>query len=345
MTANPRESETIEPIEFGADREAERQRILAAFEAEAPPFTPPTGRLALLAERFGLDPLEADIVGLLWICAVDPALRVEILSQAGYSAQASVLLVARLFGHPARPRLASGSPLLLWRLVQEHELVDGGAALTIDPNILAWLDGVHELDRVLAGHARFLDAGPELESWPIDSVAARLRDGLREGRRWRIRIDSGDALAARWFAAALGRRIGLPVLDVEEGALAGSPDAAIRLHRQAFLTAAFPYSRSRIPRWPARRGLCPIRCRSSTERARRSRTAPTPSTSKYGWSRLDRTNASACGAGSGRKARLGPRAAWPISRFATRPILPTSPPLPRPAPRMRRPPPLGFASA
>ena len=170
MTVNPREADPVKTTEFGAGRVAERQRIIAAFEAEAPAGTRAVGRLAQLADRFALDPLETDILALLWISAVYPGLRADMLAQAAYSAQITVLFVADLFGHAPRPRLSSGSQLLLWRLVQEHELVDGGAALTIDATILAWLDGVHELDRALAGHARLLEPGPELANWPTDAT-------------------------------------------------------------------------------------------------------------------------------------------------------------------------------
>lgn len=240
MTVNLREADPIDMAEFGAGREAERQRIIAAFEAEAPSGTPAAGRLAQLADRFALEPLEADILGLLWIGAVYPGLRADLLAQATNSAHITVLLAADLFGHAPRPRLSSGSQLLLWRLVQEHELADGGAALTIDATILAWLDGVHELDRVLAGNARLLDHEPEISDWPTDAIAAKLRGGLRDGRRSRVRVQTSDPVAARWFASALGRRIGLPVLDVQPGTLVGGVEAAVRLHRQAFLDGCVP---------------------------------------------------------------------------------------------------------
>src|SRR5262249_40511405 len=60
------------------------------------------------------------------------------------------------------------------------------------------------------------------------------------GRRSRLHVVADDALAAGWFAAALGRRLGLPVLRVAPGALAGDPEAAVRLHRQAFLDGCIP---------------------------------------------------------------------------------------------------------
>lgn len=220
-------------VEARAERDLHRDRIVAALRDEAAAL--PTGRLAELMDRFGLSALEADVLAVLWVGAFDPELRAQLASREPFAGQITVRLVAALFLHAPRVRLASESPLLLWQMAQEHALIDGSAALMIDAAVIAWLEGENELDRVLAGRVQLLPAAPESPHWPVDALARRLHEGLQRGLRWRVRLVADDALAALWFASALGRRLGLPVLDVPPGALANEPDAAVKLHRQAFL--------------------------------------------------------------------------------------------------------------
>jgi len=225
-------------VEGASERDRHRDRIAAAVHGEARAMPP--GRLEELADRFGLDALETDVLAVLWVAAFEAELRAELATHEPFAAQISVRLVAALFGHPARVRLSSESPLLLWLMVREHALIDGGASLSVDPAIIAWLEGERELDRVLAGRARLLTAGWESPGWPLDATARRLHEGLERGRRSRLHVVADDSLAAGWFAAALGRRLGLPVLAVAAGALSADPEAAVRLHRQAFLDGCIP---------------------------------------------------------------------------------------------------------
>lgn len=241
MTARPAREpapHTLDPLD---ERAYEQERVAAALDGALIPAPLPEGRLDRLAELFVLDALERDVVAVLWAAAYEPALRAAHVSREGSCGHVTVLLVSSLLGHALRPRLPSGSPLLLWKLVQEHPLIDGGAALSLDPAILAWLAGDHELDRALAGRAQILPPGLELAEWPLGELAERLSAAFRAGRRVRIRLNTEDQLAARWFAAALGRRIGLPVLAVEPGGLADAENAAVRLHRQAFLDGCIPF--------------------------------------------------------------------------------------------------------
>jgi DNA polymerase III delta prime subunit len=228
------------PVEAGAsaERDLHRARILAAMQDEA--TTVPSGRLTQLVERFGLSPFEADVLAALWVGAFWPELRAQLARRESFAGQITARLVATLFGHPVRVRLPSESPLLLWQMVQEHALIDGSAALTIDAAIIAWLEGDNELDRALAGRVQLLPMAPEAPDWPLAAIARRLHEGLQRGQRWRLHLVCGDTLAARWFASAVGRRLGLPVLDVPAGALAAEPEAAVRLHRQAFLDGCIP---------------------------------------------------------------------------------------------------------
>jgi hypothetical protein len=226
------------PAAPGPEREVQAARIAAALRGEA--LDIPNGRLAQLAERFGLNALEADVLAILWAGAFDPELRAQLVACEPTSGHITVRLIAALFGHPPRVRLPSESPLLLWQMVMEHPLIDGGAALSLDPAIMAWLEGEHELDRCLAGCAQLL-AQQELPiAWPMEALARRVLEGLRRGQRWRLHLITEDPLAARWCAAAFGAECGLPVLAVIPGALSGEPAAAVRLQRQAFLDGCVP---------------------------------------------------------------------------------------------------------
>jgi hypothetical protein len=240
MSARPQDRRAASAPDLpGAERDGQRQRILAALEGKAPGTYPP-GRLAELMDRFRLNALETDILATLWVGAFDADVRQALTGAEPQSGQVTVRLATGLFGHPLRVRLRSESPLLLWHMVREHELVDGNAALTMDPAILAWLESENELDRSLAGRAQLLSVAGEQPDWPVDATAQRLRESLRQGRRLRVHAATNDPLAARWFAAAVGLRLGLPVLDTRQGALAGEPEAAVRLHRRAFLDGCIP---------------------------------------------------------------------------------------------------------
>lgn len=222
----------------GPERMLQAARIVAALAGQA--LELPNGRLTQLAERFGLADLEADVLAILWLGAFDPELRTRLIGCEPATGQITVRLIAALFGHPPRVRLSSESPLLLWQMVSEHPLIDGSAALSLDPAILAWLEGEHELDRCLAGRAQLLPQQELPIAWPVEALARRVQEGLRRGQRWRLHLISEDPLAARWCAEAFGAACGLPVLAVTPGALGGEPSAAVRLQRQAFLDGCVP---------------------------------------------------------------------------------------------------------
>ena len=233
------EPETGRPAPTGlSERERHRERLVAALRGEEQEVPP--GRLPLLAERFGLGALEIDVLAVLWVSAFDPELRAQLASREAFSGQITVRLVASVFAHPARVRLPSESPLLLWLIVQEHPLIDGTAALSIDAGILSWLEGEHELDRALAGRVRLLEAEYESGHWAIGALALRVRQGLEQGTRWRVQLSTDDPLSAGWAAAALGARLGLPVMRLGPAAGATEGETAVRLHRQAFLDGCIP---------------------------------------------------------------------------------------------------------
>ena len=192
-------------------------------------------RLAMLTRIFGLNRLEADVVAVLWVVAFDSRLRTALVAADRFAAHPTPRGISRLLGHEARLRLASESPLRTWRLVDEHPMIDGTAALALDPHIVAWLEDAAELDRALCGHARIVVPGFELPSWPLERTAGEIADGVRRGLRWRVCVDSEDRRLAQEFAAALARRLGLPLLVVDDVTGGEAAELRLRAHRQAFL--------------------------------------------------------------------------------------------------------------
>lgn len=229
-------SESTLETGIGKERQAWAQ-YLACRLAGAPVQGPNRGRLAELAELFGLDPMEIDVLAALWIAGFDPALRAELCKADAWHLQLTALGLARIFGHPLRLRLPSESPLRNWRLVDERETGDGAALLSADPTIVAWLEGGHELDVNLVGHVRMVTSSGSLPNWPVAATVATIREGLVEGARWRIRISIADPLAARDFAAAVATQFGLPLLAVESRTWPeeGRSECSLKLHRQAYL--------------------------------------------------------------------------------------------------------------
>ena len=237
------------------EREVIESALRARIAGDAVPALPADSRLAQLAAMFGLSPFETDLVALLWTMACAPSWHAEVASHDPFPGHVTVLGAARALDHPPRPRLASESPLRLWRLAAEHPFVEGTAALSIDPHLVAWLEGEHELDRLLVGHVRVLEPSFELPSWRLDARADRVAAGLQTGDRWRVRIAGHDRTAVDAFAAGLARRLGVLALVVAPGA--ARPDEvherAVRVQRQAFLDRSAPCwpGRDAEGAWPA----------------------------------------------------------------------------------------------
>ena len=225
----------------GSERRRHAERIAAALRGQAPPAHEGGGRLHELAARFGLDAFECDTLALLWAGAFDPELRTAAASREPYAGQITARLVARLFGHRERVRLNSESPLLAWLMVAEHPLIDGSAALAIDPAVVSWLEGEHQLDAALRGRVQLLAPGLEMPSWGLARLAAQLAEGWQRGARWQLQCVGPDLHAARALAAALGRQLALPVLAVRPGVPLADGELVLRLHRQAYLDHCVPF--------------------------------------------------------------------------------------------------------
>jgi len=205
-----------------------------------------SSRLIRLADLFGLAPFDLDVMAALWTAAYSPEWRGELGGADPYGSALTVARIAKAFGHPPRVRLASESPLRLWRVVAEHPSVEGTSALWLDPHLVAWLDGEPEIDRALIGHVALFAPRFELPSWDLAARSRRLVAALASGERLRVRLAGADASAAWAFAAGLANALGLLALRVRPATLPGDEmhERAVRVQRLAFLDRCAPC-------WPA----------------------------------------------------------------------------------------------
>jgi hypothetical protein len=254
---SPRSALTADP-QAPANEPNPREACAAVLRArlEGTPVERPAlrSRLDELEQMFGLSAFETDVVAALWTAAYDPAWRATLAAAESGRGHLTVLGLMHAFRHEPRLRLGSESPLRLWRIVTEHPLIDGTAALSLDPAVLAWLDGQPELEATLVGRVRLVEPRFALDSWGLDARAQQIAEGVKNGDRWRIRLTGSDLVAAEACAAGLARRLGLLLLaaDLEPLPRDEGHGLAVLVQRQAFLDRAAPGWRSRATdiAWP-----------------------------------------------------------------------------------------------
>lgn len=198
---------------------------------------PADGRLPELAALFGLDNLDIDILAALWVTAFDPTLRADVSKRDAWHLQLTAQALSGLFGYPLRLRLPSESALRNWRLVEERDTGDGAVVLSPDPQIVAWLEGEHELDAALIGHVSIHPTNGLLSNWPLAATVANVQEGLPQGTRCRVHVLTSDQQSAKDFSAAVAGQLGLPLLSVQTSHWPEESRAerSLKLHRQAYL--------------------------------------------------------------------------------------------------------------
>lgn len=199
--------------------------------------TLPDGRLLLLETIFGLGTLERELVMVHWLCAFSPELRRDLLARDPLMQTLSPLFISRLFDMEPCYRLGTASPLVLWDMMQENPLTDGSLHHQLDPQIISWLEGGHELDPWLMGRANIVPVSFELPDWQLEAYRAGLAERIANGESCRVFLETDDKLLAETFAAALAARLEVGLLRVDGGdpAMDQSCRFATRLQRQCFL--------------------------------------------------------------------------------------------------------------
>jgi AAA+ superfamily predicted ATPase len=238
--------------EAQTEREFWASRILAVLQGKTLPAIDKGKqyRLLDLALRFGFDAFETDLVTTLWISLYSNELRRELMRFDVLENHISPLLISKLFQHKLIYRLGSESPLRLWGIVREHESLDGSIALTLDPQIVAWLDGSNELDRVLIDKASVVPHSFVLASWQKEEIVKKIRACLEKEQRCRIYLDTDDTELAKAYASYLAGYLGLYVLQID---LMNVPvdelaHYTMHIHRQAFLDTCAPFIHNQFER-------------------------------------------------------------------------------------------------
>jgi adenylate kinase family enzyme len=236
------------------ERDACEASLRARFNGQPAASGDAATRLMHLQRLFGLSPFETDVVAALWTTSYSPSWRAELAARDPFAGHLTVLGLSRAFGHPPAVRLASESPLRVWRLAAEHPFVEGTAALSLDPNIAHWLDGRSDLDHALVGHVRLIDAAVTVAAWQLDRRAQHVADRLRAGDRCRIRLIGQDFIGSEACAAGLAHRLGLLVfaIDIDAVPRDDAREHAVRAQRQAYLDASAPcwHARNADVAWP-----------------------------------------------------------------------------------------------
>jgi hypothetical protein len=233
----------------GNEREFWATRTVAAMERQALPGIEKDRqyRLVQLADMFGFNAFETDLLATLWVTLYSNKLKNQLVLFDPMEARISPMLVSELYGDEPTHRLGSESPLKLWDMVHEHELIDGSIALTVDPQIVAWLNGSNELDRILVGKVSVLPGGFEFEAWDLEQKALTVQKQLENGNRCRVILDTDDYALAKAYAEKLAEKLGLLTLNFQ-GEELNEDDytlLSVHLHRQAFLDRCAPFFSAR----------------------------------------------------------------------------------------------------
>jgi adenylate kinase family enzyme len=199
-------------------------------------------QLALLAQTFGLNQQEKDVLQACMALHLDPNLGRVYAYLQDHSGRNYVTapLVARLFGHGLYLPLSTASPLVSWGLVREMDMAHGEPArLDCDPFIRNWLLGRMDLDEALTGIAQVQPCHQPLSRWPVNETLGFIAKMLKSEHQHTIRIfvSGTEGSGRRSFAAAVCRKLGLLLLSVAVDCIADAnwPQTYKLAQRQAYL--------------------------------------------------------------------------------------------------------------
>jgi hypothetical protein len=224
------------------------------------------GRLHRLVTLFDLSPAESDLLQLCVAAALDPAIgrALAVLADAPARCYPTEPIAALLFDHGHRRALSSESALRRWMLVVEEPAGPGEPrALRCDPQISGWLCGEHHLDQGLVGRARLWPPRPPLDPARAAELAVELEQLVAAGTGVRLRLVGLPGSGRRSLAAAIARRLDMPLLVIDADAVddAEWPALFVRAQRQAFLdrcALAWCGESLAARRWPSDMPVFPL---------------------------------------------------------------------------------------
>jgi ATPase family associated with various cellular activities (AAA) len=245
----------------GRSRAAESLAVVAAINARrlaASDTASGAFRLHELQRRFGLNPLDRDVVLLCFAPEVSLAYEklFAFFQDDVTKRRPSVDLALKVLcdDHAqkisAKSRFYAEAPLIRYGLIEFCDEADGakppllGRRLRIDPRIVRYLLGSDELDERLAPFAQMVTPGEPAEALAHERALRDFvrRAAARRGRQW-LRLHGRDKAARRHWAETLCAKMGLNMLAVDAAkiALRGEPFDLARAVREAVLQRAALY--------------------------------------------------------------------------------------------------------
>ena len=224
-------------------------------------------RFRRLGRVFGLSEEELDLLRLCAAVVIEPALSRAAAYLQDHSGRTYLTedLASRLLRLP--PAWFPEMNVFRWELIQRRETGVGEPyALLCDQQVKHWLMGKSTLNEYLIGAAKLIDSdGGGLPEWPIDEISLWIQHALsmENPPRLRILVVAPHGGGKRTFAAAVARRLGMPLLVVNADSTEDSNWSRVFMHaqRQVFLdTAALAWAGESAVRrlWPAEQFMFPL---------------------------------------------------------------------------------------
>ncbi|MGH6904176.1 MAG: hypothetical protein ACREIR_15690, partial [Geminicoccaceae bacterium] len=214
-------------------------------------------RLGELQRMFRLSEPELDLLETCLALALDPGLAAAFghLQQNPARGYVTEPLAARLFGHGRRSMCEAGCPLTGWGLVTTGEAPAGEPIpLSVDPIVIAWLQGELRMDPQLMGLGQVVEPRPPLSGWPVEPTARAIQRVVERGSGARVLLVGPPASGRRTFAAAVAKQFGIMTLAIDTSAIAETDwsDTFMRAQRLAVLgNSALAWHGSQLHRiWP-----------------------------------------------------------------------------------------------
>jgi adenylate kinase family enzyme len=220
------------------------QEIAEAIQATDSALESITGsRLLLLAQIFGLNNQEMDLLQTCFALAIDPDLGKVFAYMQDHSGRSYVTetLVAKLFDYRQHGWLHPASPLRVWNLIKEIPNSNGEPdRIECDPFIKSWLLGHNELGEALSAVAKPQTARQALANWPVQQLVDYLKRILTEDgyQRVRVIVSGTEGSGRKTFAAVVSHFMGYRMISIDTGQIAENRRQQIYLQAQryAFLT-------------------------------------------------------------------------------------------------------------
>jgi adenylate kinase family enzyme len=220
------------------------QDLTEAIQATDSALESVTGsRLLVLAQIFGMNKQEQDLLQTCFALAIDPDLGRVFAYMQDHSGRSYVTetLVAKLFGYEQHSWLRPASPVRTWNIIREISPGTGEPdRIECDPFIKNWLLGYNDLGEVLAAVAKQQPAYQPLTGWPVQKLVDYLKRIWSDDGQQRVRIivSGAEGSGRKTFAAVVCQHLGLRLISVNANHMAENrrSQTSVQIQRYAFLT-------------------------------------------------------------------------------------------------------------